>query len=272
MLEIRHVTKRFDHMPAVQAADLNIEPAKTTVLIGPSGCGKSTLLRLMIGLIQPDDGEASFDGKLMEPVNARDLRRKMGYVIQDGGLFPHLTAEENVTLMARYLRMDPKQIDVRLSELTHLTKFPEDGLKRYPIQLSGGQKQRVSLMRALMLDPAALLLDEPLAALDPLIRFDLQGDLKGIFKTLNKTVVLVTHDMNEAAFLGDVIVLMREGRIVQKDTLKNLLENPLDPFVTHFINAQRSLLQGNGNAGENAKPKRVLTSTEYGKTQAIWLR
>jgi len=178
------------------------------------------------------------------PEVIRSLRKKMGYVIQDGGLFPHLTARDNVTLMARYLKWDRGSIAQRLRELTDITRFPADGLDRFPAQLSGGERQRVSLMRALMLDPDVLLMDEPLGALDPMIRRELQTDLKRIFHTLKKTVVLVTHDLGEAAFFGDVIVLLREGRIVQQGTLDDLLDSPAEPFVTHFINAQRSPLDG----------------------------
>jgi len=160
-------------------------------------------------------------------------------VIQNGGLFPHLTARRNVTLMARYLNWKRSEIEARLLELAELTQFPLDGLDRYPVQLSGGQKQRLALMRALMLDPKVLLLDEPLGALDPIIRFDLQTDLKRIFQRLRKTVVLVTHDLDEAEYFGDSIVLMREGRIVQQGSIHEMVNAPIDPFVTHFIHAQR---------------------------------
>jgi osmoprotectant transport system ATP-binding protein len=166
----------------------------------------------------------------------------VGYVIQDGGLFPHLTASGNITLMARQLKWDGARIKDRLEALLTLTKFPRDGLARYPVQLSGGQRQRVALMRALMLDPDVLLLDEPLAALDPMIRYELQNDLRGIFQELSKTTVLVTHDLAEAAYFGDRIVLMREGEIVQQGTLEAMLRSPAEPFVTQFINAQRSHL------------------------------
>ena len=141
--------------------------------------------------------------------------------------------------MARHLKWDRHRIEQRLQELTTVTRFPRDGLHRFPIQLSGGQRQRVSLMRALMLDPDILLLDEPLGALDPMIRTEMQTDLKGIFQELGKTVVLVTHDLGEAAFFGDVIVLLRAGQIVQTGTLPELLQTPAEPFVTDFINAQR---------------------------------
>jgi osmoprotectant transport system ATP-binding protein len=166
----------------------------------------------------------------------------MGYVVQDGGLFPHLTAGENAMLMARYLGWERRRLDDRLAELTKLTQFPADGLERYPVQLSGGQRQRVGLMRALFLDPDVLLFDEPLGALDPIIRLDLQEVLRSIFRSLGKTVVLVTHDLGEAAYFGDRIVLLRAGRIVQQGTLRDFVERPADPFVTQFINAQRGFL------------------------------
>ncbi len=159
-------------------------------------------------------------------------------------MFPHLSAGGNVTLMARYLKWDTGRIENRLHELAEIARFPIDGLSRFPTQLSGGQRQRVSLMRALMLDPEVLLLDEPLGALDPMIRADLQTDLKRIFQSLKKTVLLVTHDMGEAAFFSDLIILLRDGEIVQTGTLDEFCETPANPFVTHFINAQRSALNG----------------------------
>jgi osmoprotectant transport system ATP-binding protein len=209
------------------------------VVIGPSGCGKSTLLGLMNGLVVPDSGRVCFAGAPLTAETVTAARRRMGYVIQEGGLFPHLTAADNVTLMARVLGWEQARIGTRLEELRQLTHFPAAGLARFPGELSGGQLQRVGLMRALMLDPDVLLLDEPLGALDPLIRFDLQEDLREIFTRLAKTVVMVTHDLGEAAFFADSIVLMREGAIVQQGTLANLSERPADPFVTRFFEAQR---------------------------------
>jgi osmoprotectant transport system ATP-binding protein len=243
MLELNGVSKQYGRTHALHPTDLTIPRGKATVLIGPSGSGKSTLLRVMIGLIWPDTGMVRFDGTDVIPANALMLRRRMGYVIQDGGLFPHLTARDNITLMARYLNWSRERIESRLAELAKLTQFPVNGLDRFPTQLSGGQRQRVSLMRALMLDPDVLLLDEPLGALDPMIRSDLQEDLRSIFQSLAKTVVLVTHDLGEAGFLGDLIVLCHDGRIVQQGSLAELVRAPVNPFVTRFINAQRNPLE-----------------------------
>ena len=246
MLHLRGVSKRFGPIEALHPTDLAIRTGWTTVLIGPSGCGKSTLLRLMIGLLWPDSGTVSFEGKTIAPDNVLSVRQRMGYVLQDGGLFPHLTASGNVTLMARYLGWSRSRRQKRLDELVELTRFPGDALNRYPVELSGGQRQRVSLMRSLMLDPDVLLADEPLGALDPLFRSDLQADLRQIFQALQKTVVLVTHDLSEAAYLGDHIVLLREGRILQAGTVDDLIARPADPFVTRFIRAQRQVIEGPG--------------------------
>ncbi len=250
MLELAGVSKTFGGVRAIAPLSLRIAAGRTSVLIGQSGCGKSTLLRLMIGLISPDAGEVRLEGELLAPPSLLALRRRMGYVIQDGGLFPHLTAGENVGLMARYLGWPGEKIRARLDELADLTRFPPGGLARYPAQLSGGQRQRVSLMRALMLDPEVLLLDEPLGSLDPMIRHELQEDLRRIFQNLGKTVVMVTHDIGEAGFFGDTIYLMDEGAILQEGTLEDLVRRPADGFVTRFINAQRSPLEGIGEAPE----------------------
>ena len=243
MFEVTGVSKTFGDLQALREVDLSVQAEQTTVLIGPSGCGKSTMIRLMVGLVWPDEGTVTYEGQMLTPANVLSLRQKMGYVIQEGGLFPHLTARKNVALMANYLGWAEDRIDSRIETLATLTHFPADGLDRFPGELSGGQQQRVGLMRALMLDPDVLLLDEPLGALDPMIRADLQSDLRSIFQTLGKTVVMVTHDMGEAGFFGDQIVLMREGEIVQIGSLKNLMQNPAHKFVTQFIHAQRRPLE-----------------------------
>jgi len=241
LVQLLAVAKRYADAPALYPTDLSIERGKTTVLIGPSGCGKSTLLRVIIRLIAPDSGTIDFDGSQITPASIEMLRRRIGYVIQEGGLFPHLTARANILLMARHLGKSDEKMRARLLELCELTRFPENLLARYPLELSGGQRQRVSLMRALMLSPELLLLDEPLGALDPLVRASLQKDLKEIFARLRQTALLVTHDLAEAAYFGDEIVLMNEGRVVQQGSITDLRERPANPFVSEFINAQRSV-------------------------------
>jgi len=240
---MRHVTKRFGDRVAVHGVDLDLSPERTTVLLGPSGCGKSTLLRLMMGLLAPDEGQVCFEGRNLADTRGGSIRRRFGYVIQDGGLFPHLTARRNVTLMARHVGWEPRRIEERLRRLCALTRLPVEALDLHPVQLSGGQRQRVSLMRALMLDPGVLLLDEPLGALDPMIRARLQTDLRHVFREFGKTVVLVTHDVGEAGFLGDEIVLLREGSIAQRGSLEDLVRRPASAFVTEFVRAQRSPLE-----------------------------
>ena len=241
MFELEGVSKRFGSTQALGPVRLRLPSGRTTVLLGPSGCGKSTLLRLMNGLLRPDTGRLLFDGQPLPVQEAEVLkvRQRMGYALQGGGLFPHLSAGRNVDLMARYLRWPEARIRERLGVLVELTRFPAEALERFPGQLSGGQRQRVGLMRALMLEPDVLLLDEPLGALDPMVRSELQEDLRAIFARLGKTVVLVTHDLAEAAFLGEHVVLLREGQVVQEGPLTELEAHPADPFVTRFIQAQR---------------------------------
>ena len=241
LVKLEDVSKRYGDAIALHPTNLSVESGKTTVLIGPSGCGKSTLLRLIIRLIEPDSGSIQLDGKPVTPDNINTLRHRIGYVIQEGGLFPHLTARANVLLMAHYIGKSGDEMHNRLLELCELTRFSQNLLPRYPVELSGGQRQRVSLMRALMLSPELLLLDEPLGALDPLVRASLQKDLKEIFTQLCQTVVFVTHDLAEAIYFADQVVLMNEGRIVQIGTITDLRDSPAHPFVSEFINAQRGI-------------------------------
>ena len=248
MIRIEGVSKRFAETTALETVSLSIEPREVVALIGPSGCGKSTLLRILTGLVTPDTGSIEIEAKPLTPENLSSHRERLGYVIQDGGLFPHLTARQNVTLMADHLAWSTGQVAERLEFLSALTHVETQQLHRFPLELSGGQRQRIALMRALMLDPDLLLLDEPLGALDPMIRAHLQRDLKEIFQTLGKTVVLVTHDLHEAAYFADRIVLMRDGGIVQAGSLADLSSDPADPFVGDFLNAQRALSLEDGNA------------------------
>ena len=239
LLRVVAASKTFGRIQALAPTTLDVPTGATTVLLGPSGSGKSTLLRIMIGLVRPDAGQVLFDGAELGPATVQAIRRRIGYVVQEGGLFPHLTARHNAILLARHLRWPAARIQARVDELRALARLPADLLDRYPSQLSGGQRQRVGLMRALMMDPDLLVLDEPLGALDPLVRAELQDDLLAAFRTLGKTVVMVTHDLDEAAFFGQRLVLMRDGRIVQEGRLEDLARTPADPFVTRFLHAQR---------------------------------
>jgi len=243
MLNLNNIAISFQGKPALEGISLSFEAGRTTVLIGPSGCGKSTILRIIVGLLLPDRGQVEFDGRKLSRETMLECRRRMGYVIQEGGLFPHLTARDNIAIAAESLGKDRMEIEKRIDYLRLLVRLPADTMERYPAQLSGGQRQRVSLMRALMLDPSLLLLDEPLAALDPMIRADLQEELRAIFRSLGKTVLMVTHDMGEAAFFGDRIVLMRAGCIVQSGAPDDLLQRPASSFVSRFIQAQRNPLE-----------------------------
>ena len=248
MIVLSNVQKSFAKKPALTSTDLTIEGGRCVALVGPSGSGKSTLLRLVLGLVLPDEGTITIGGQKLDAETAPALRLRMGYVIQDGGLFPHLTAEENAVIVARQNGSTPAAARERLATLIELVGLTKEHLARYPIELSGGERQRVGLMRALMLDPPILLFDEPLAALDPIIRIRLQDDLRRIFRELEKTVLFVTHDLAEAAFVADEIVLLSDGRVVQKGPVDELVQHPSEPFVTEFFRAQRVEVPGNGKA------------------------
>jgi osmoprotectant transport system ATP-binding protein len=259
-LALERVTKAFGARTVIAETTLEVAKGEKLALIGPSGCGKSTLLRMILGLVVPDSGTVRVGDVVVTKATARLVRRRVGYVIQDGGLFPHLTAEENVTLVARLNARggnggggngeggggpgsDPTRLRARVKELADLARLPEALLARYPHALSGGERQRVGLMRALMLDPDVLLLDEPLGALDPIVRARLQEDLRDAFRKLGKCVLVVTHDMAEAAYLADAIAVMRDGKVLQRGTMKDLVDAPAHPFVAEFVGAQRTLAE-----------------------------
>lgn len=239
MFALDNVSKSFGSLQVLKPTTMEFRTGESTVLIGPSGCGKSTLLRILVGLVGADTGTVQFDGVPITSKNLQQLRQRMGYVIQDGGLFPHLTSHQNVGLLATQLGWDAQRVRTRIEELADLTRLPRVALDRYPSQISGGQRQRVGIMRALMLDPAVILLDEPMGALDPMVRFDLQEDLLKIFRTLKKTSIMVTHDMGEASFFGDRVLMLGEGEVVQEGRLEDLIQNPANEYVARFINAQR---------------------------------
>lgn len=238
MLKLDGVRKAFRGSEVLHGVDASFE-CGVTVVIGPSGSGKSTLLRLLAGLETPDTGTVASDGTALEPSRMLAHRRRLGYVIQEGGLFPHLTARRNITLMARYLKRDAGWIESRLRTLADMTHLPPALLERYPSELSGGERQRVALVRALMLEPDILLLDEPLGALDPLVRFGLMPELAAVFRELNNVVVFVTHDLAEAEYFADRMILVHEGRVIQRGTYADLMERPASDFVRDFVRAQR---------------------------------
>jgi osmoprotectant transport system ATP-binding protein len=241
MLVLEHMSKAFDGKPVLTDVGLAIPKGATRALIGSSGSGKTTLLRITLRLIDPDQGTVRINDQPLSAFGPEEWADQIGYVPQDGGLFPHLTAEQNVALVPRLRRWTPQRLAQRIGELLQLVALDAALLPRFPHELSGGQKQRVAIMRAAMMDPAVMLLDEPMAALDPLIRSALQQDLKAIFQRLSKTVLIVTHDLGEAVFLAEQVTLLHAGKVLQTGNYRDLVLTPADPFVTSFINAQRTL-------------------------------
>ena len=237
MLTLRDVCKSYDAEIVLGPLDLSLPPRRRTLLVGPSGSGKSTLLRLCAGLIAPDAGQLLVAGEPLRRADLTAFRRRLGYVIQEGGLFPHLRAARNVTLVARELGWSASRRRERVGELAELVQLPPALLDRYPHELSGGQRQRVALMRALMLGPELLLLDEPLGALDPLTRRRLQDELLALLERLRCTVLMVTHDLGEAVHLGEHLVVLHQGRIAQADTPAAVLARPAAGFVADFVTA-----------------------------------
>jgi osmoprotectant transport system ATP-binding protein len=238
MIQINAASKTFGTRIALHATTLHLANNQTHVFWGSSGSGKTTLLRLIAGLADPTTGEIWIqDQKVSSEIQSR-LATKIGYVIQEGGLFPHLTAWENIALAGLPQRWSAQRIQQRINDLANLVQLEVSILKQYPKQLSGGQRQRVALMRALFLDPPIILLDEPLGALDPLVRSDLQKELKVIFNGLKKTVIIVTHDIGEGAFFGHTLSLFHEGHLVQHGDFKSFIDTPNSEFVTKFITAQ----------------------------------
>jgi osmoprotectant transport system ATP-binding protein len=238
VITLDHVTKAFDGHVAVADVSLTVDAGTTHVLLGTSGSGKSTILRMILGLLLPDRGDVVVDGVRVTAATRATVVRRMGYVVQEGALYPHLTGYQNVTLAARAQGWSEPRMRERAAALAAMVELDATTLARYPAELSGGQRQRIGLMRALMLDPPVLLLDEPLGALDPLVKAELEVELCRLFSRLGKTVVLVTHDLREALVLGDTITLLTGGRVVQQGTFDDLAQRPADAFVTKFLSAQ----------------------------------
>jgi osmoprotectant transport system ATP-binding protein len=239
-----HVTKRYAGRDAAAVDDLSLEiPAGTfCVLVGPSGGGKTTALKMVNRLIPFDSGEIRIDGRNIEGLPLTELRRGIGYVIQQIGLFPHMTVGDNIATVPRLLGWDRKRQRARSIELLELVGLDAEDAGRYPSQLSGGQRQRVGLARALAADPPLLLMDEPFGALDPITRHRLQTELRRLHREVGKTIIFVTHDIDEAIQMGDRIAILREGGVLaQYDTPDAILAHPADDFVAQFIGGDRAL-------------------------------
>ncbi|MBY2991148.1 ABC transporter ATP-binding protein [Rhizobium leguminosarum] len=244
MIRMENVTKRYGEgaAPSVDRLTLDVPEGSTVALIGPSGCGKTTTMRMINRLIEPTEGRILVNGEDVTKADPVQLRRHIGYVIQNVGLFPHMTIAENIAAVPNLLGWEQKRIAARTKELLDLVGLdPQEMLKRYPRQLSGGQRQRIGVARALAADPAVLLMDEPFGAIDPIARARLQDEFRQILKRVRKTVVLVTHDLDEAIRLGDRIAIMRAGKIVQYDTPDAILSGPVDEFVANFVGIDRAI-------------------------------
>ncbi|QQK75271.1 betaine/proline/choline family ABC transporter ATP-binding protein [Salicibibacter cibarius] len=243
MLAFNDVTKRFgsESKPAVNNLNLSIERGEFVVFIGPSGCGKTTTMKMINRLIDTTDGEIKVNGEDVTQKDPVQLRRSIGYVIQQIGLIPHMTIAENIVLVGSLLKWNKEKKEKRAKELIKLVGLPESYLDRYPHELSGGQQQRIGVLRALAADPPLILMDEPFGALDPITRDGLQDEFKKLQKEVDKTIVFVTHDMDEAIKLGDKIVIMNEGEIIQADAPEVILRHPANEFVEDFIGKDRLL-------------------------------
>lgn len=240
MIEFKSVRKVYDDFVALENINLQINEGEILTLIGPSGCGKTTTMRMINRLTEPTEGQILIDNENISELDPVDLRRRIGYIIQEIGLFPHMTIEENVSLVLRLKKEDKKKYSKRVDELLELVGLdPQTYKHRTPSELSGGQQQRIGVIRALAADPDIILMDEPFSALDPISRERLQDDIKHLQKKIKKTIVFVTHDMDEAIKIADRIAIMNEGEIVQIDTPENIIRNPKNDFVKGFIGQDR---------------------------------
>ncbi len=240
MIKLENISKSYKKIKVLKDISLTIKKGELVALIGPSGCGKTTTLKMINGLVKPSSGNIYIDGKSLLTQDLITLRRSMGYVIQQTGLFSHMTVEENIQIIPKLMKKKKEDIQKRTIELLKLINLdPEEFLYRYPPQLSGGQLQRIGVARAFATDPEIILMDEPFSALDPITRDQLQIELIHLQSKLHKTIVFVTHDMDEAVKIADRICLMNEGKIIQYDTPENILKNPVDDFVEQFVGKKR---------------------------------
>ncbi|MBY0098261.1 ABC transporter ATP-binding protein [Mesobacillus maritimus] len=240
MIKFENITKKYNRHTVIDDFSLNIEAGQLVVFIGPSGCGKTTLLKMINRLIQPSSGKIYVNGEDISKIDPIELRRNIGYVIQSTGLFPHMTIKENLELIPNLKGEDPEAIEKKTEELLELVGLdPKAFLHRFPKELSGGQQQRIGVARAFSTNSDIILMDEPFSALDPVTRSSLQEELFNMQKELNKTIIFVTHDMDEAYKIADKICLLKDGEILQYDTPENILKNPASEFVEGFIGKRR---------------------------------
>lgn len=243
MIVVENLAKTFDHTTAVKDVSFAVQKGKTLVLLGTSGCGKTTTLKMINRLVIPDAGRVWINEEDITTIKPEFIRRKIGYVLQNNGLFPHYTVAENIAVVPSLLGWEKEKIRTRVFELLEKLKLPANYATLYPAQLSGGQQQRVGIARALAARPPVLLMDEPFGALDPVTRSATKKDLAAVDEFKDKTIVMVTHDVQEAFELGDEICLMDKGRIVQKGTAQELLFNPANDFVRSFFKDQQLPLE-----------------------------
>jgi osmoprotectant transport system ATP-binding protein len=244
MIDLENLTKTFpgSPTPAVDSLNLNVDRGEIVVFVGPSGCGKTTTLKMINRLIEPTSGTIRIDGQSVETVPVHELRRGIGYVIQQIGLFPHRTIRQNIATVPGLLDWDKTKINERVDELTDLVALDPLILDRYPAELSGGQRQRVGVARALAADPPVLLMDEPFGAVDPIVRAHLQDELLALQQRLHKTIALVTHDIDEAIKLGDRVAILSEGgHLEQYGSPAEILREPANPFVADFLGTDRGI-------------------------------
>ncbi|ABX40507.1 ABC transporter ATP-binding protein [Lachnoclostridium phytofermentans] len=240
MIKFTNITKSFKSNKILKDVTFNIDTGNLVAIIGESGCGKTTLLKMINRLIKPTSGSISIDGEDILSLDEVSLRRKIGYVIQQTGLFPHMTIKENIEIIPKILKVDSAEIMENTKKLMNMVGLDyENFIDRYPSELSGGQQQRVGVARAFANNPDIILMDEPFSALDPMTRSDLQDELVELQSKLKKTIVFVTHDMDEAIKIADKICIMREGRVLQYDTPENILKNPVDDYVSNFVGKNR---------------------------------
>ncbi len=243
MIKVEQLSKHFGSVKAVDGISFEVADHEKLILLGTSGCGKTTTLKMINRLIEPTLGNVFIDGKNIFDQSPEILRRSIGYVLQNNGLFPHYTVAENIAIVPQLLKWDSKRIEKRIAELIEKLHLSKDQLKAYPNELSGGQQQRVGLARALVADPPVLLMDEPFGALDNVTRSRIHAEFKALDELKRKTVIMVTHDVQEAFELGDRICLMDKGRIVQIGTPAELLFKPANHFVESFLKEQRLQLE-----------------------------